>query len=117
MKNRIRIVGVIFFALVIAFSIAACDNQTPEEKARTDLSGTWNNNEEDITVTVNGDNFEIKQGDEVAKGTFTVADNVIKIKITEPANIKGQVLSLPYKLEGNTLKITYIGTEYTLKKA
>jgi hypothetical protein len=110
MKNRTRIIGVIFFALIIAFSITACDNQTPGEKARADLTGTWKYEEAGgytETIKFSGNTFEWKESNssDILKGTFTAENNIITVKFTEPDYMKDEVGAMRYKLEGNNLTL------------
>jgi polyisoprenoid-binding protein YceI len=104
MKNRIGIMGVISFALIIAFSMVACDNQTPEEKARADLTGTWKD-EDGSTIKFSGNTFEGTIEGNAVKGTFTASDNVITVKWTDPDSKKVEAYAIPYKLEGNKLTL------------
>jgi hypothetical protein len=112
MKNKIRLIGVISLAVLLVFSIAAC--KSAEEKAKSDLEGTWTATIENVPVTIKftGTNFEMtpypgESGIAKATGTYTVGSGLIAFAFNEPAELKNYPQAFKYTLNGNSLVITF----------
>jgi len=106
MKNKIKLISVIAFTVIIAFSMAAC--KSADEKAHDKLQGTWKNTEDGTTITYNfsGDDFTHKvknsDGETEMKGTFSVSGDTITFNYKTPNEMK---VKMSFSVDGNTLKL------------
>jgi hypothetical protein len=111
MKNKIRLIGVISFTVLIIFLIVAC--KSAEEKAQEDLQGTWKS--ESGVITFKDNEFEWEMSDTtLMKGTFVAVDDVITLVFTEPKDKKPD--EYKYIISGDKLTIEYKGEDIIFTK-
>jgi len=128
MKNTLKVLGIIALVAVIGFSMAACsdDDAGGGGGGSTDsaLNGTWVGDEDNGTLTIDGDTFtgtpQYSYAESVASTIAAVQMQVVGLslqgddasleikdgKITFKSSLIGDKEVYTYKIEGSTLTIS-----------
>jgi uncharacterized protein (TIGR03067 family) len=132
---RVKTLAVFVVGLLIAADDAKSDNKKDMEKMQgewTMASGERNGQAipdeflQSLKRTIKGDQYTVKQGDDVINGgSYTIdatkSPKTIDLKVTE-GQAAGQTMHGIYELQGDTMKICYASpgkprpTEFTAKE-
>jgi len=97
MKKKILLIGVIALTVVIAFSMAACKNDSiPKE-----LEGTWTNNIQKVTITSTTLAYTVNTNTTV-EIKFDIESDGTKITLNKSGTKAGEIT---YVLNGDNLEL------------